>query len=202
METRMKFKLASQFSNLWKDIIALNMIKKTRDGVMSRATATKVAIGAMSGNSGAESAVISLGNFCNDFNAKNNQPVAADLELTFNVSNQKITAPAGNVITYKVVAFDEQNTPIGTHVTTYTSDGTAKNIDLPAIFGTAVRYDIMVFTSNPTDGNEEYTGRISDILGEDQAGSSADNVYSLYAQMVAESLIEITGILSDSYTVE
>ena len=199
MTTRAKFKLASQFSNLWKDIIALNMVKKTRDGVISRATGTKVAFGASEGEAGG--VTVSLGDFCNDFNAKNNQPVAAGMTLVFTSETQSITAPAGHVVNYKVVAFDESNTPIGSHATSYTSAGTAKMIDLPAIFGNASRYDIMAFDSNPTDGAEAYTGRLTSILGQELSGQSFNNVYSLYAEMAAESLLEIYGMVSGSYVV-
>lgn len=195
MNTRMRFKLASQFSNLWKDIIELNMVKKTRDLVMTRATGTKVAFGASEVRYG--SALVDLGDFANDFNAKNNQPVSAGIELTFNSTTQSITATDDDIVTYKVVAFDESNTPIGTNVTTYVSDGTAKVVDLPAIFGDAVRYDIMVFTTTPTEGAEEYTGRLSDMLGE----NATTNTYSLFAAMAAESLITVNGILTGSYLV-
>lgn len=197
METRMKFKLASQFSNLWKDIIELNMVKKTRDLVMTRAAGTQVAFGASTLREGA--AMVDLGDFANDFNAKNNQPVGAELVLTFNSTTQSITAPSGDIVTYKVVAFDNSNTPIGTNVTTYTSDGTAKNIDLPAIYGTAIRYDIMVFTITPSEGAEEYTGRLTEMLGQDNGGAAVADVYSLYAAMAAESLITVNGVLTDSY---
>jgi len=199
METRMKFKLASQFSNLWKDIIELNMVKKTRDLVMTRAAGTQVAFGASQIDDGI--ACVNIGGFANDFNAKNNQPVSAGLQLTFNSTTQSITAPQNDIVTYKVVAFDRENTPIGTHVSTYVSAGIAKLIDLPAIFGDAVRYDIMVFTTTPTEGAEEYTGRLTDMLGENAQGAVAE-VYSLYAAMAAESLITVNGVLTGSYMVE
>lgn len=199
MNTRMKFKLASQFSNLWKDIIELNMIKKTRDLVLTRATGTKVAFGAAQIQN--EYAVVGIGDFANDFNAKNNQPVSAGLELTFTSSAQTITASDGDIVTYKVVAFDESNTPIGSHVATYVSDGSAKVIDLPAIFGDAVRYDIMVFTTTPTEGAEEYTGRLTDMLGEGANGELNKETYSLIAAMAAESLITVNGVLTGSYMV-
>lgn len=199
MNTRMRFKLASQFSNLWKDIIELNMVKKTRDLVLTRATGTKVAFGASSVEN--DYAAINLGDFANDFNAKNNQPVNAGLELTFNSTTQSITAPENDIVTYKVVAFDSSNTPIGTNVTTYVSDGTAKNVDLPAIFGDAVRYDIMVFSTTPSEGAEEYTGRLTDMLGEDYTGTPGKEIYGLYAAMAAESLITVNGVLTGSYQV-
>lgn len=201
MNTRMRFKLASQFSNLWKDIIGLNMVKKTRDLVLTRATGTKVAFGASDVNRDGKAAVV-LGDFANDFNAKNNQPVSAGLELTFNSTTQSITATGSDIVTYKVVAFDESNTPIGTNVVTYTSDGTAKIIELPAIFGDAVRYDIMVFSTTPTEGAEEYTGRLTDMLGENNLGTSVTELYSLYAEMAAESLITVNGVLTGSYIPE
>lgn len=197
MNTRAKFKLASQFSNLWKDIIELNMVKKTRDLVLTRATGTKVAFGAADVRSGI--ATVSLGDFANDFNAKNNQPVNAGMVLTFNSTTQSITAPADDVVTYKVVAFDESDTPIGTNVVTYVSDGTAKNIDLPAIFGNASRYDIMVFSTTPTEGAEEYTGRLTNMLGEDANGLTAAEMYNLFADMAAESLITVNGVVTGSY---
>lgn len=200
MYNRMRFKLASQFSNLWKDIIGLNMVKKTRDLVLTRATGTKVAFGASSIEN--DYARVDLGGFVNDFNAKNNQPVSAELELTFNSTTQSITAPADDIVTYKVVAFDESNTPIGTNAVTYVSDGTAKNIDLPAIFGEAVRYDIMVFSTTPTEGAEEYTGRLTDMLGQNYEEIPQTQVYSLYATMAAESLITVNGVLSGSYLAE
>lgn len=199
MTVRSKFKLASQFSNLWKDIIELNMVKKTRDGVIARATGTKVAFGASDGEAGG--VFVSLGDFCNDFNAKNNQPVAAGVTLTFNSTTQSITAPAGHIVNYKVVAFDESNTPIGSHATAYTSDGSAKMIDLPAIFGNASRYDIMAFDSNPTDGADAYTGRLSSMLGQNLSGESYQNMYSLYAEMATEALLEVYGMVSGSYLV-
>lgn len=199
MNTRAKFKLASQFSNLWKDIIKLNMVKKTRDHVLTRATGTKVAFGAADVRSG--NATVSLGDFANDFNAKNNQPVNAGMELTFNSTTQSITAPENDIVTYKVVAFDESDTPIGTNVTTFVSDGSAKLIDLPAIFGDAARYDIMVFSTTPTEGAEEYTGRLTNMLGEDTNGGSAAEMYNLYADMAAESLITVNGVVTGSYLV-
>lgn len=197
MNTRTKFKLASQFSNLWKDIIELNMVKKTRDLVMTRATGTQVAFGASQIDN--NTTLVNLGDFANDFNAKNNQPVAAGMALTFNSTTQSITAPTGDIVTYKVVAFDESDTPIGTHSTTYTSDGSAKVIDLPAIFGNAERYDILAFNSTPSEGAAEYTGRISNIAAAYNGDDLVPQVYGVFAQMASESLIEINGLVSGSY---
>lgn len=197
MNTRMRFKLASQFSNLWKDIIELNMVKKTRDLVLTRAAGTKVAFGASLVDS--DTAMVNLGDFANDFNAKNNQPVAAGMVLTFDSVEQTITAPAGDIVTYKVVAFDESDTPIGTHSTTYTSDGSAKTIDLPAIFGNAVRYDVLAFSTTPSEGAAEYTGQISSIAAAYNGDNLVPLVYSVFAQMASESLIEINGLVSGSY---
>lgn len=199
MKTRMRFKLASQFSALWKDIIELNLSKITRDGVIARATATKVAFGASTAQVNA--AAVELGNFANDFNAKNNQPVGAGITLTFTSSEQKIVAPDGDNVVYKIVAFDEQNTPIGTSAQAYISDGSAKVLDLPVIFGNAVRYDVMAFSATPTEGAQEYTGRLSDILGENDAQELSNEYYSLVASAAADSLIVIHGIVTDSYLV-
>lgn len=204
MDTRMKFKLASQFSNLWKDIIELNMVKKTRDLVLTRAAGTQVAFGAayVAGDPGEVGvAVVNLGDFANDFNAKNNQPVSAGLELTFNSTTQSITATARDAVTYKVVAFDRSDTPIGSNITTYVSDGSAKLVDLPAIFGDAVRYDIMVFSTTSSEGDAEFTGRLTSMLGEDVQQASVAQLYSLYAAMAAESLINVNGVLTGSYVV-
>ena len=196
MNTRTKFKLASQFSSLWKDLLDLNLVKIESDRVLTRSRATKVAFGAAV-NTG-DNADVVLGNFANDFNALNNQPVQANVALVFSSQTQTLTAPEGATVIYKVVAFDQDGTPIGSNVQTYLSDGTAKNIDLPAIFGNAGRYDIMAFTAEELEGAEEYTGKISQMSGKSLTAGMLTETYELFAKTVATSSMKVNGLVSGS----
>lgn len=198
MMTRTKFKLSSQFSNLWKDLLDLNLMKIESDRVLTRGRATKVAFGAAVAPEG-KIAQVSLGNFANDFNGLNNQPVQANVALVFSPQTQTLTTPDGTGVFYKIVAFDEDGTPIGSTVQTYESDGSAKTLDLPAIFGTAHRYDIMAFTAEELEGAEEYTGKISQMSGKDMTAGMMTEIYEVVAKAVANSALKIHGIVSGSY---
>jgi len=195
MENRTKFKLASQFSALWSDILALNLVKKESDATMARSIGTSAAyeVAEMANNA----ASLELVDFTAEFNSRTNQPVEAGISLVWTATTQSITAPADEVITYKVVAFDENDNPMGQNVVTYVSDGTAKMVDLPAIFGNASRYDIMVFGATPKTGAEGFTGSISNIEGPIDTAE----LYHLYAAVAADQSVDINGLLSGSYLV-
>ena len=195
MENRTKFKLASQFSAIWEDILVLNLVQKERDAVLARAIGTSAAhaVATIADNA----ASLELDAFTAEFNSRTNQPIEAGISLVWTAQTQTITAPENEVVTYKVVAFDENDNPMGQNVETYVSDGTAKMVDLPAIFGTAKRYDILVFGTTPKTGAEGFTGSISNIEGPVETAE----LYTLYAAVAADQSVDINGLLSRSYLV-
>ena len=82
---------------------------------------------------------------------------------------------------------------------TYVSDGTAKQIDLPAIRGEAVRYDIITFNTSTT-GASNWAGPIGNINGNDPFSIDAE-VYSVLMSELSSSNRVIHGIVTGSYLV-
>ena len=197
MRVRMKFKLASQFSSLWNNILNANLAKVESDSTLNRGLATSVAYHVADIDQHA--AIVDLEDFENAFNARTRQAASAGMTVHFNAVTQDIVAADGDVVTYQVVAFDEESNPIGFNTVTYVSDGTAKNIDLPAIKGNASRYDLMAF-STTLDENTEYTGPLGNIKGDDPESLSA-NTYSVLVSALSSVSGTINGIQTGSYLV-
>ena len=197
MRVHMKFKLASQFSSLWNNILNANLAKVESDSTLNRGLATSVAYHVADIDQHA--AIVDLEDFENAFNARTRQAASAGMTVHFNAVTQDIVAADGDVVTYQVVAFDEKSNPIGFNTVTYVSDGTAKNIDLPAIKGDASRYDLMAF-STMLDENTEYTGPLGNIKGDDPESLSA-NTYSVLVSALSSVIGTINGIQTGSYLV-
>ena len=197
MRVHMKFKLASQFSSLWNNILNANLAKVESDSTLNRGLATSVAYHVADIDQHA--AIVDLEDFENAFNARTRQAASAGMTVHFNAVTQDIVAADGDVVTYQVVAFDEESNPIGFNTVTYVSDGTAKNIDLPAIKGDASRYDLMAF-STMLDENTEYTGPLGNIKGDDPESLSA-NTYSVLISALSSVSGTINGIQTGSYLV-
>ena len=197
MRVHMKFKLASQFSSLWNNILNANLAKVESDSTLNRGLATSVAYHVADIDQHA--AIVDLEDFENAFNARTRQAASAGMTVHFNAVTQDIVAADGDVVTYQVVAFDEETNPIGFNTVTYVSDGTAKNIDLPAIKGDASRYDLMAF-STMLDENTEYTGPLGNIKGDDPESLSA-NTYSVLISALSSVSGTINGIQTGSYLV-
>ena len=148
MQVRMRFKLASQFTKLWDSLLQANLakIESNVNTALNRIRSVAFRTSTVDG----DTATLLLEDFENRFNAETQQVASADLMLLFTATTQSITAPDGDIVAYQIVAFDQNSTPIGYNVVTYESDGTAKQIDLPAIRGEAVRYDIITFNTSTT----------------------------------------------------
>lgn len=194
---RTRFKLASQFSALWYGIIVANLAKVRPDMVLARSMATSVAYGVSTIENHA--AMIDLDDFENAMNSKSRQAASAGMSVHFNAVSQDIVASDGDVVTYQVVAFDEESNPTGFNTVTYISDGTSKMVDLPAIKGDAVRYDIMAFNTT-LDEDTEYNGPLGDIKGDDPEEPMA-KVYSVLVSALTKAKGKINGIQTGSFLV-
>ena len=197
MQVRMRFKLASQFTKLWDSLLQANLakIESNVNTALNRIRSVAFRTSTVDG----DTATLLLENFENNFNAETQQVASAGLTLLFNASAQSITAPDGDIVAYQIVAFDQDSTPIGYNVVTYESDGTAKQIDLPAIRGEAVRYDIITFNTSTT-GASSWAGPIGNINGNDPFSIDAE-VYSVLMSELSSSNRVIHGIVTGSYLV-
>ena len=197
MRIRMRFKLASQFTKLWDNILLTNLAKIESNASKGQNLIRKVAF--HSTTSEGDTALLMLEDFENNFNAETQQVASADLRLIFNVTNQSITAPSGDMVAYQIVAFDQNSTPIGYNVVTYVSDGTDKRIELPVVRGEAVRYDIITFNTSTTESGS-WTGPIGNINGNDPYSIDTE-VYSVLMSELSSSNRTIHGIVTGSYLV-
>ena len=197
MQVRMRFKLASQFTKLWDSLLLTNLAKIESNASKGQNLIRKVAFHSTTAED--DTALLRLEDFENRFNAETQQVASADLMLLFTATTQSITAPDGDIVAYQIVAFDQNSTPIGYNVVTYVSDGTAKQIDLPAIRGEAVRYDIITFNTSTT-GASSWAGPIGNINGNDPFSIDAE-VYSVLMSELSSSNSIIHGIVTGSYLV-
>lgn len=197
MRVRMKFKLSAQFSSLWKGILEANLAKLESDSVMARALATSVAYHVAGIDQHA--AVVNLEEFENAFNARTRQTDSGGMVVHFNVAVQEIVAPEGAVVTYQVVAFDEESNPIAFNTETFISNGDPKNIDLPLVRITPTRYDVIAFATT-LDENTEYNGPLGNITGDNPESLSA-NTYSVLVSALSTVSGTINGIQTGSYLV-
>lgn len=199
MSVRMRFKLASQFSALW-NILEANLVKKESDSILARAFATKTAFASAlpTGNNN-EAAVLDLGEFASRFNANSHQAQDPNLTILFSSTTQTITAPQGVLVTYQVVAFSDNDLPIGSAVRSYTANGSAATIILPLVAGDVKRYDLMVFTATP--GVDYVAGPLGNISGDDPMQINI-NTYAVLMEALATNTAEISGITVDSYLTE
>ena len=197
MQIRMRFKLASQFTKLWDDILRANLIKIENDASKAQNKIRSIAFHASTVENG--QAKLLLDNFENKFNASTQQNISPDLELTFTAANQSITVPNGEIVAYQVTAFDQTSTPIGSSMTTFESDGTAHTIFLPRIKGDAKRYDIITFNTTLTN-SRSWNGPIGNINGNDPYTIDT-KVYSILLSELSDANRIIHGIVTGSYLV-
>lgn len=195
MSVRMRFKLATQFSALWS-ILQANLVKREPDSVLARAFATKTAFASAlpTGNSN-EAAVLDLEEFASLFNANTSQTQDPNLTVLFSSTTQTITAPQGVIVTYQVVAFGDDDLPIGSTVRSYTANGSAATIILPLVRGSVKRYDLMVFTATP--GVDYVAGPLGNISGDDPLQINI-NTYAVLMDALSTETAEISGITTDS----
>ncbi len=198
VEGRSIFKLSSQYVAVWLPMLRLNLVMRFPDKKKAQSFAISVAYGVARIENHA--AVIYLEDFERAINNQSHQNPSVDLLIHFNAANQDIIAPDGHVVTYQVVAFDSDSNPIGFNTVTYVSDGTAKLIDLPAIKGDAVRYDIMAFNT-AIGQNTSFDGPIGNISGNDPDEVISAQTYSVLVVALEKAKGTIYGIQSGSFLV-
>ena len=177
VENRAKFKLASQFSALWNNILDANAAHKIGDTVLSRSQATKIAHAMAQFNNG--EARVQLRNFVAGWNQAMNQE-SSNFTLTFTSATQTISGALGTKVAYKVVAFNAQGFVIGS-TTQLVELGTApENIVLPAVLETPERYDILAFEI--VDNDDEIFGNLTNMVGAEYEAV----VSNLYTLLVSE----------------
>lgn len=177
VENRAKFKLASQFSALWNNILDANAAHKIGDTVLSRAKATKIAHTMAQFNN--NEARVQLRNFVGAWNAALPQD-ASNFTLTFTAATQTISGTLGTKVAYKVVAFNEAGVVLGS-TTQVVELGTApENIVLPAVLETPERYDILAFEI--VDNDNEIFGSLTNMVGAEYEAV----VSNLYTLLVSE----------------
>ena len=193
VKVRNNFKLATQFSNAWKDFIALFLADKNMDLVETRAMGTKVAYSATVGN--AESAELRLPEFAAKMNAKFMRQ-SSTVTVTFTSAVQTIATTEDTEVIYQVLAFDDLGNIVGKSVqSTNILPATPATIVLPVTRETPDRYDLMVFETKAT--SEDGYGAISEILGE-YNGEVVTNYYSNYREVLSNEGVEICSIIAAS----
>lgn len=139
---RAKFKLASQLVALFEPVLLIvgakisiytRRIRGAFVGAVSRAATYE-----------AEEATIKL----NELSQAVNQTVGFSEIPTPTISgtsaqNATINATSGDVVTYKVVAYDRNSNILGTRTETFTSNGTAQAVVVPITSSTPDNYDII-----------------------------------------------------------
>lgn len=193
MVQRAKFKLASQFSALWKDILNLNL-QEQGDTVMRRAMSNKVAQEAMSLNDNVIS--MNLNDFVTNMNVDTNKIPVGIESLSIDASQSPhIVARSGDFVYYEVVAFDDNNRLIGRMSDWYISTGRMMHINLARVVNgwqSVNRWDLIAFTMTPT--NEDGRQTLSNIECGDMA-----QVYQLMLTSSVSQNFDINGMYCDSW---
>jgi hypothetical protein len=177
VENRAKFKLASQFSALWNNILDANAAHKIGDTVLSRSKATKIAHAMAQFNN--NEARVQLRNFVAGWNQAMNQD-SSNFTLTFTSATQQISGAQGTKVAYKVVAFNAQGFVIGSTTQLVELGTAAENIVLPAVLETPERYDILAFEI--VDNDDEIFGNLTNTVGAEYEAV----VSNLYTLLVSE----------------
>ena len=192
VENRAKFKLASQFSALWNNILDANAAHKIGDTVLSRAKATKLAHAMAQFNN--NEARVQLRNFVGAWNAALPQD-ASNFTLTFTAATQQISGTLGTKVAYKVVAFDEAGVVLGS-TTQVVELGTApETIVLPVVRGTVGRYDILAFEM--VDNEDTVIGSLTNMTGAEYE-SVVSNLYTLLVSENGTANVKIHSLVGET----
>ena len=177
VENRAKFKLSSQFSALWNNILDAHAAHKIGDTVLSRAPAIKLAHSVAQFANG--EARVQLRNFVGAWNAALPQD-ASNFTLTFTAATQTISGTQGTNVAYKVVAFNVAGVVLGSTTQVVELGTAAENIILPAVRETVGRYDIMAFEM--VDNEDTVIGSLTNMTGAEYEAV----VSNLYTLLVSE----------------
>ena len=192
VENRAKFKLSSQFSALWNNILDANAAHKIGDTVLSRSQATKIAHSvAQFGNNEAR---VQLRNFVGAWNAKMNQE-ASNFTLVFTAATQTISGAQGTKVAYKVVAFDMAGVVLGSTTQVVELGTAAENIVLPVVRETVGRYDIIAFEM--VDNEDSIFGNLTNMTGAEYE-SVVSNLYTLLVSENATNNVKIHSLVGET----
>lgn len=198
MEVRAKFKLATQFSAIWREIINLFLADKNMDDVEKRAALTQTAYDVataftVDGNNGK---LVSLRNVVAMLNSRFLHN-SSNITVGFTSAAQTVTSTVDTTVLCEVVAFNEAGAIIGktTESLTLTAD-TAATIPLPIATETPSRYDLMIFEAMPV--TEDAWGSITNIQGEYNSGLNKDGYQNLL-NVIATGAVEIRSLAQASY---
>lgn len=129
-EQRAKFKLASQITAEYVDVINARLSKLSIYTRMKRATAVNAILGVITNNE-PDTPEALVGSVVSALNEKSASPLASPT-ITFNTTDNtfEITAQDGDVVIADVLSHDDSGKVIAREVISYTSDGTKKASDV------------------------------------------------------------------------
>lgn len=129
-EQRAKFKLASQITAEYIDVINARLSKLSIYTRMKRATAVNAILGVITNNE-PDTPEALVGSVVSALNEKSASPVASPT-ITFNTTDNtfEITAQDGDVVIADILSHDDSGKVIAREVISYTSDGTKKTSDV------------------------------------------------------------------------
>ena len=195
MEVRARFKIATQFSAVWRDIITLFLADKNMDDVEKRAALTQTAYDASSvANENTNLSLTQVVALLNSRFIRN----SSNLTVVFDMAAQTVTSTVNTVVICEVVAFNAAGAIVGKNTQPLTlTANTAATIPLPLATETPSRYDLIIFETMPV--TEESWGSITNIQGEVSGGSLNKDGYQNLLNVIATGAVEIRSLAEASF---
>lgn len=137
VENRAKFKLSSQIVAQFKDVFNLRLAKLSNYTRMRRAAAVNAIYTVATAGTADEPATL-VNSVVYAINNKSLSAIAAPTITPFSNGSVNITAESGKTVTYTMVSYDENGTPMKIESDTYTSAGTPKQVTAETGANTAV----------------------------------------------------------------
>ena len=160
---RARFKLASQFSAKWADILNAFLRPFVPDDVIARAEVTKAVFELSDYSEEHDTATLKFANVTRDLNNKHNTPASISLTADY-ATGATVTGAAGETILYQVNAYDTTGQQVGSNSGTVTirEGETTAAIQWPLTAVTPTRYDVIAYSVTPK--TEEAAGSLANIL--------------------------------------
>lgn len=188
---RARFKIASQFSALWKDIFAAFLSPFAMDDVLARAEVTKAAFNRTSYDDQTDTVTLTFPVTVSDVSNKHFRSPIFQLGGNF---NSGITASGdAQTVIYQINAYDKDGILLGSSQGTLTlvDSQTPVNVPFPLATGTPFRYDVIAYSVTPS--TEAAAGALQDILA-----TPAANIYELAGVIKTVENVEVHGLTSIS----
>lgn len=188
---RARFKLASQFSAKWADILNAFLRPFVPDDVIARSEVTQTVFKLSGYNEGDDTAAVNFASITTDLNNKHNTPASISLTADY-ATGATVTGAAGETILYQVNAYNAVGQQVGSNRGTVTipTGETSAAIQWPLTAETPSRYDVIAYSVTPN--TEEAAGSLADILATPTSSYEVAGMISTIENVTLHGLASIT----------